>query len=685
MSTKSKLIIGIVLLAVGAGLVPTGLVVNDYLINEVYEGIPEAMTKIKNDAVPALMERIPKSGTPEVLTGVKAQAIPELELHIPVMATPEILDELRDEALVQLPFIINGSGVAKAINGTLYAASLATGMTLAKENFFNSPTFQDNYTVWLGSPVMMGVSNYWDGILAGGLDILNLSYSTNAQDFLLNGNLGLPGLITDLELGFGVLGFMELYLNASLGDMALNLTMQAGYNATWNQIELLAGYIQNYLWDVIVAAEYSGMTIEEYAEIVFHSQWANGTIVEDGIDLSLFYPGLPPNTKGLEAGIPIPTNITIASCMGLWEDSNILSFVNDTGIEAWMDPAYMSSITTTFGIDTTQYTMILSWLGDFMTNLVPMFLLGETGYTIPELAVLAFYEQWANGTIFGNVVLPFGFLAMINSFWAGAPYFEVGLPTASGLSLTETMNLWDAGNEKTFLDSEGFENYWINAMDGDAGNKTALITEFGISAGELDATLTWLANLMNYGENLKMADGRIADLIEYDYGMSLTQIATSALYEQWSEGTVFGQSILPDGFLSLRTPPIPGPPYFEVGLTSHPLSLTTTQRLALWDDTSEYSLLTVSGVKKWYQAEIGNEIFATLQIENGGLAPFQMIGILDWIPQFRDYVVNKLAKDDRNLPMEPYDLGQTLSMSLGLGGGALAALGVVFLILSRRS
>ncbi|MFW9876422.1 MAG: hypothetical protein ACFFG0_25285, partial [Candidatus Thorarchaeota archaeon] len=157
MSTKSKLIIGIVLLAVGAGLIPIGLITNDYLRDEVYNGVPEAMKKIKNDALPGLMEQIPLLSTPEVLMGVKEEAISELEQQIPLMATPEILDEVKDNALSQLPHIINGSGSAKAINGTLYAASLATGMFLARENFFNSPTFQDNYTVWLGSQVMMGV------------------------------------------------------------------------------------------------------------------------------------------------------------------------------------------------------------------------------------------------------------------------------------------------------------------------------------------------------------------------------------------------------------------------------------------------------------------------------------------------------------------------------------------------
>ena len=83
-------------------------------------------------------------------------------------------------------------------------------------------------------------------------------------------------------------------------------------------------------------------------------------------------------------------------------------------------------------------------------------------------------------------------------------------------------------------------------------------------------------------------------------------------------------------------------------------------------------MLTVKGVQNWYQAEEGNTIYETLRIDNGGLELWQMNGILEWIPQFRDEIVNKLEKSDMNLPMEPFALGQTLAFSLGLGGGALA-------------
>ena len=178
--------------------------------------------------------------------------------------------------------------------------------------------------------------------------------------------------------------------------------------------------------------------------------------------------------------------------------------------------------------------------------------------------------------------------------------------------------------------------------------------------------------------------GKAAMVLAYSYGQSLTQIATGAFYEQWSNGTINGVEVLPDGFLAERVPPIYGPPYFEIGL-SYSATLKLSQCVALWNVNSEYSLLSVSGVNKWYKASLGNSIYTTLATQNGGLDLVQMSAILEWLPIFRDEIVNKLAKDDKNLPMEPYALGQTLAISLGAGGGALAALGVVFLILSRRS
>jgi len=143
-------------------------------------------------------------------------------------------------------------------------------------------------------------------------------------------------------------------------------------------------------------------------------------------------------------------------------------------------------------------------------------------------------------------------------------------------------------------------------------------------------------------------------------------------------------NVLPLGFLSQLDPPILEYPYFEIGLTEVPTGLTVSQCELLWDETSLYSLVSAQGVQNWYQAESDTTIYESLRTNNGNLTTNQMNAITDWLPRFRDFIVNKLAKEELSLPMEPYDLGSTIFMGLGAGGGVLALLGVLLLALSRR-
>jgi len=509
--SKSKLIIGIILVVVGGSLIPTGFFLNQMFIDQIAEGVPDALLAVEEEALPSLEEQLPPLGTPDVLLGVEDGALTSLEAQLPVLTTPAVLSALKDEFLDQLPFIINGSGAALAINQTITGIAGVIGYPAAKDQFFNSPTFQADY----GYITPQGVSDYYDTLM-GDPDLVNLGYTVTAQNNLLYGVGPLPGLITDLELGMGTLGYMELCLNVSLGDQTLNQTMQLYYNATWSQLEALAGYISNYLWEVIVKGQYSPpYTIEQYAEIVFYAQWANASVVEDGIDLSLFMDTLPDDTKGFEAGIPNPTNLTVLTCMALWDGSNSFSFVNDSGILVWVgamlgDLTLQGYLIGAFSLNVPQLTILLGWLGAFMTNLVPLLLFDETGYTIPELAQLAFYEQWANGTIQGAAVLPGGFLNELSAAFAGPPYFEVGLPSPSGLSLTETMNLWDEANAFTFVNMIGIL-VWLEAIT-NATLQTALITTFGISTGELTALLVWLGAFFTV---------RVPQLIKYKTGYTI--------------------------------------------------------------------------------------------------------------------------------------------------------------------
>jgi len=667
--SKSKLIIGIILLAVGAGLVPTGYFINQIFVDQIAEGVPDALLAIQDEAVPSLEEQLPVLGTPDVLLGIEDEAVTTLEAQLPVLTTPDILYALKEEAVDALPAIINGSGAVQAINNSIFAVyALIFSLPGAYEQWFNNATFSG----WYPPTVLpQGPSEY--------TGFGNLTFTPTAQDRILNGFSSAPGLLED-ELGIGLLSWMEFWSWAYADIGANRTTMELTYNATWaTQLAPLGAYIANYLWEVVVKSSYSPpYTIEQYAELVFYTQWANGTVVEDGIDLSLFKETLPADTKGLEAGIPNPTNITTPTCMDLWDDSDSFSFVNDSGILVWVgamqgNTTLQGYLAGAFSLTGLQLPYLLTWLGNFMATLVPLLLFDETGYTVPELAQLAFYEQWANGTIQGAAVLPDGFLNELSAAFAGAPYFEVGLPSPSGLSLTETMSLWNEASAYTFVNMDGIL-VWLGAVS-DATLQGTLISTFGISAGELTALLTWLGSFFTV---------RVPQLIQYETGYTIPELAQLSFYEQWANGTIQGLNILPDGFLSELDPPILGPPFFEVGLTAAPTGLTASQCVALWDETSEYSLVNPIGIKSWYKAESDDTIYADLQSNNGGLSTVQMASILDWLPRFRDVIVNKLAKEDLGLPMEPYDLGNTLFIGLGAGGGALAIIGVALLLLYRR-
>ena len=79
MSSKSKLITAIVLLAVGAGLIPTGLVTNDYLENRVYDGVPKALLGVRDDGTEGLAPEIAALATPTVLQSIYDPATDEIE------------------------------------------------------------------------------------------------------------------------------------------------------------------------------------------------------------------------------------------------------------------------------------------------------------------------------------------------------------------------------------------------------------------------------------------------------------------------------------------------------------------------------------------------------------------------------------------------------------------------------
>jgi hypothetical protein len=673
MSKKSNIIIAIFLLIVGGGLIPTGMVLNDTMRTQIYDGVPDALLGTKAEAIPTIEQTIPVLGTPEVLKGVFDEASAGVEPLLKVKSTPDSLLGLKASINASIPNLVNYVTTANLIAGSFGWLNATYGFDIATNTLFNDPTFVDPYYGIPGVSNMTGISQNFT--LAARA---NLLLNTIHDDFIPPYDF--HGLITDLETGAPVGAIYDIFYYVSTGgDGYTNAAITSKYNITLAQVT----EIFNYLWTIITyyvpGAFYAtyGITTAEAAATGFYRQWANGTFVEDGIDIG---GGL----KGFEVGIPEPTNISVSTCIDLWNPLLPYTFVTEAGLMAWLGAAagnatLQTLLASTFSLTPTQLTMLLTWIYNIVENITPQLVFASTGKTIGELATLAFYEQWANGTVFGEVILPDGFLGEVSSSWAGAPYFEVGLPSASGLSLAECVELWNPLLDKTFIYGESFENLWLPAMQGDVTSQGTLIATFGISPGELTALLTWIGSLIGVDPTA----GRVADIIVDNTGLTVLEIATLYFYDQWVNGTVGGEDFLPDGFLSELDPPIDGPPYFEVGLM-YSTGISIAQTLALWDEDSSYSLVTVSGINRWYQAVEGNTIHTTLKAQNGGLSDLQMKGLLAWLPQFRDIIVNKLAKEDLGLSAEPYQLGEALNLTLGTIGSVVLILGVVVLFASRR-
>jgi hypothetical protein len=200
MFKKSKLIIGIILLAIGGGLAPTGYFVNDYLKEQVYEGVPETLLKIQADAVPSLKVQIPVSATLELFSTIEDETLPELEEQLPFDATPDVLLELKTDMEDKIPGVINCTTAAFMILLTLTIINISD-FVIASNILFNDPTFEYNFPFPPLSPTLKGVSNYTG---------VNMSYTMISRITLLMGGISIPGvgnvsgIIDDITLGTGV-------------------------------------------------------------------------------------------------------------------------------------------------------------------------------------------------------------------------------------------------------------------------------------------------------------------------------------------------------------------------------------------------------------------------------------------------------------------------------------------------
>ncbi|MFX1501460.1 MAG: hypothetical protein ACFFDH_10910, partial [Promethearchaeota archaeon] len=508
----------------------------------------------------------------------------------------------------------------------------------------------------------------------------------------------------------GIETWIEAYTNNTVKETLIN-----EFNLTQNQMDMILYWLFEESFKDNVVPELMklpppdgvGMGITEYARVLLLEQWANGTILGQvmypgGIDFSEMLEGVNESLVGFEVGRTIPSNITLDSASILFDEINYPNaLTNDDGIETWIS-AYTNDTTkdiliSEFNLTKTQMDMILYWLFEesFKDNVVPELMKlpppDGVGKNITEYAIELLMEQWANGTILGEVMYPGGidFSEMreeINETLVG---FEVGRTIPSNITLKTALALFDEINQPNALTNKTGIISWISAYTNDT-TKDTLINEFNLTQTQMDLILYWLFD-ESFRENI------VPELMKLPppdgVGMNITEYARVLFLEQWANGTSEGEILYPYGSpISLKAGIIYG---LEVGYQGEdmavlPTNMSLKSAEKLWNNSNEYSLVNKESLMKWFAAvnrpnsSIANDLQSTNYLEKD-----EMSMILSWLPKFRNNVMPYLAQEEMNLPSDSNTYANSIKLGMGIPGGISIGLGLAgitsFVLVRKKS
>jgi len=277
-----------------------------------------------------------------------------------------------------------------------------------------------------------------------------------------------------------------------------------------------------------------------YRDVSIYSiieQWAKCISYDEGADLHDSEPSIPEGTYGLEpAGPDISSGIPMQAALQLWNQSNELSFTNIEGIYKWYEANFSSTVYQELLDEFSQYTgyeeswiylseiqhwsendtygevgwgfnetdmdLVLDWLwgngggwnhGSFYEMVFPKLITDPACFRI-------LLEQWAYGSIVGNLLYPDGFPLPLGSVTVKG--FEIGyqglgqpvIPT--NMSIKTALTLWEETNAYSLVSAQGLQS-WFAAVGGDTLAKAILMAANGLSEGDMNLLLEWIPNFQH--------------------------------------------------------------------------------------------------------------------------------------------------------------------------------------------
>ena len=241
------------------------------------------------------------------------------------------------------------------------------------------------------------------------------------------------------------------------------------------------------------------MNTTEYSEMLFYEQWANGTVIEDGLELQVIG---NITYKGIEAGIPTKTNISLEIAQALFDKTNTSSFINKHGILKWIEAeegnvTAQNELNSKFNLNIDQINLTNHWLFstlryDLIPNFVYKYALHSCGRlyvnTMIEFAEIEFYRQWANRSLYteGIDIAPF---LSLESPTKNLEIVEFGI---SNLNCSQSRILWDENYYYSFVNRKGI-SIWYEALNSSYHyNALKSSSNFNLTDSDMNTILNWL-------------------------------------------------------------------------------------------------------------------------------------------------------------------------------------------------
>lgn len=468
---KAKLALGIILFVIGAGILPTGYVLHNSIENQLDAAIPQTLFSIRDQFLPEAGEMI------------KFEAI-----------APSFIG-IKDELTPQIPYLLNGSVTANAINQTIDGLAGSVGYPVAINMFFNDP-------LW--------------SITTGGAFPINsisevmgqpLGFTANGQNNTLFGTGNWPGIISDLEQGSGIYAYLQAYQNALAHSS--EATMATAYNATWDQISNVTAYLSSYMFPLVPTLGSLPFAADNStAETYFYFQWANASLVNEGIPL--------PIGSGVEAweiGVTYasetatyrPSNFSLPLTIALWDVSDTLSPFNydDGGFHLWYaatsNSTLASNLQSHFSMSSIEFNLFVSYLfdADMRDRVIIPLVEADQGLIFDNVVLAAFYAQWSNG-----LLIPEG-ISSLGPQYSVLEGIEVVLPPETFNIGNNAPNLWDPNNSLSLTHPDGIQDWLIMArLDpgddiGDTIQFAQMNEEFSMNEGRVETLSEWVLRFRN--------------------------------------------------------------------------------------------------------------------------------------------------------------------------------------------